>query len=1102
MSYGRNGMNGYGNGYRNPEQSNRNEEDPANGGLVGGQRVRRAGGYGGYVPGNMSEQPELGQTDQHGPESPDPFNAPRVPGWRRAEGRGQGRDDGGSRDRSRAMVNGSHLYGDGPAGKQIEGVIDHIQEKWSMITKNDCVPVHVALQLMDYSSLGRGNDYEDFRQTSRALQKALKAIVNGIYGTIKRWFWLLTIKEHHQGFNSSIGTFHKIQASIQTSQSRVRALKDSLIQAKMNLTVAKPELKGLATSSQSYDEMLQILGQIEKLQTMPEQLDARISEKHFLSAVDVLQDALRMIRNSTLENIGALADLRIYLNNQDTSLADILLEELHDHLYLKSPYCSDRWTVYSYRTDRLTDAENAVSMSTGLRPLYRFLTSLNTLSLMVDDPTKNPETDSFGYIQMILEALNKMGRLDLAVNRMEQRLPIELFAVVERTNQEVDLRHPAHLRENANLGRIKDIDLLGDHGEEAEVLRDLLFTLYSKFEAIAEGHRAVHEVIAGIVGREGLRKPESLLGGFKELWKLYQSEMRSFLHDYLATDGNPLYSTKRMSDINANIFQRTQRDKTKRVFRLGELDESISIMSNDQADLDKILQASVPGLVSKSHRRSATIHGDRGVSCDRPAVGHKLLLEPSVFNISLLLPPSLSFLQTLKDIVPPDSDIAISTLTSFLDDFLVNVFNPQLDETLTELCSQLFVDLDAFEQDSRWADHALRPIFKGTSLFASLVKRVCRMLDNIPHDKAFTQLIVTQLVTYHDKCATWYRGLVTRARAEGGTCLKTAAAVVETGDLSVIVKTIWKGDETDRERLIEKEAELLISRTNQSPLEPFDIISDRRTVTALCLLYSSMKWLEDQLSQLRHMVDKDPTATQESNTRRRRWTLLGTANMQDGDQPVYLPMNKDTVRSFDDVLAAYRELATTALLTLHVDIRCGMIHMISRVVKAPYSLDQPANEPDSGILALNADLLSFDDNLTVHLPNKEYNFITSGLGILLDNILVTNASQINVMNMNGCERMQLNILVLQQNLKSIESGVVLGRSAQFFENFTRGADAIIEQAKATGGKDLGFSLEELKVLVELCYSEALQSQQRDIAAQARKALSDHQLQLSESMWNS
>lgn len=37
-----------------------------------------------------------------------------------------------------------------------------------------------------------------------------------------------------------------------------------------------------------------------------------------------------------------------------------------------------------------------------------------------------------------------------------------------------------------------------------------------------------------------------------------------------------------------------------------------------------------------------------------------------------------------------------------------------------------------------------------------------------------------------------------------------------------------------------EEIALLISKTNETPLEPFDIISDNRSVTALCLLYSSM----------------------------------------------------------------------------------------------------------------------------------------------------------------------------------------------------------------------------------------------------------------------
>lgn len=139
-------------------------------------------------------------------------------------------------------------------------------------------------------------------------------------------------------------------------------------------------------------------------------------------------------------------------------------------------------------------------------------------------------------------------------------------------------------------------------------------------------------------------------------------------------------------------------------------------LASEQDDLDRILKASVPGLVSKSFRRSGANQSDRTIHYDAPRAGHKLLIEPSVFNISLLLPPSLSFLQRLKDIVPPDSDIAVSTLTSFLDDFLVNVFSPQLDETVTDFCTRSFIDIDAYEQDSHWADHALRPVFKVTSV--------------------------------------------------------------------------------------------------------------------------------------------------------------------------------------------------------------------------------------------------------------------------------------------------------------------------------------------------------------------------------------------------
>lgn len=43
----------------------------------------------------------------------------------------------------------------------------------------ECVPVKIALQLMDTSSLGMARKYPDFKETHQDLQYALQAIVNG-----------------------------------------------------------------------------------------------------------------------------------------------------------------------------------------------------------------------------------------------------------------------------------------------------------------------------------------------------------------------------------------------------------------------------------------------------------------------------------------------------------------------------------------------------------------------------------------------------------------------------------------------------------------------------------------------------------------------------------------------------------------------------------------------------------------------------------------------------------------------------------------------------------------------------------------------------------
>lgn len=779
------------------------------------------------------------------------------------------------------------------AERQITQVLEHIKSEWPSMIEDDCIPVSLALQLLDNSSVGRAHEYSNFKKTHQYLQDSLKGIVH----------------EHHQGFNSSIGTFHKIQGSIQASQKRVRALKESLAASKNSLCVSDPELKKLYKSSQMYDDVLQTLNELEDLRTVPDQLEARISEKRFLTAVEVLQNALRKLRKPELDDIGALSDLRSYLANQETALMDILVEELHEHLYLKSPYCQERWQ--SLAKNQGAHNQNFGDSAT-ITPFHAVLDALDLEHPVTEDPSKNPEADTSWYIALLAESLNKLGRLEGAVDTLTQRLPVELFSVVNETINDVDQRHPSSLRGGSS--NAQGLHIYNDRETQmrADVIYDLLWTLYGKFEAIAEGHRVFHQAVRSLARREGAGNNSQLLGSFRELWNLYQNEIRSLLHNYVTTDADIYQSASTLRNgptLNGN--GETHREN---LFKFSEADQKSVEMATEYEALDSIIQAAVPGLTSNTRKSQAlgkktSLIGKEsrksalgGVDSRNTLGSYKSLVEPSVFNMSLLLPPTLIFIQRLKAIVPPGSDLAASSLTSFLDNFLVNVFQPQLDETLGKLSDSVFGEVDSFQQDPCWRLVARRPVFKGTTAFFTIVTAFCRMLGTLPHDQALSALIISQMMRYYERCSTWFKSLVAKAQDTNATsqALRFSAELATTeSEIQDTIQKLWTSDGLDRE-LIEKEVGLLIVRTNERRLEPNDVIQDRDVISSLCLLYTSMKWLTTKIVGLRHITRHDTDSSQPSmpKDQNRRWTLLNDPSKANGEQqgPVYLPMTQDTVQ--------------------------------------------------------------------------------------------------------------------------------------------------------------------------------------------------------------
>lgn len=164
------------------------------------------------------------------------------------------------------------------------------------------------------------------------------------------------------------------------------------------------------------------------------------------------------------------------------------------------------------------------------------LSAANTLNVAVPSKqSSNPESDSFAYLETLLESLAVLGKLGSGLDTVSQRLPGEIFSLVDLTLDEVEERSEYGRRMSMLLGvangtglsssaegafvfaspaagsssvgptasaaghlkataiRLAALESSAKHAD-LETLRDFFWTLYSKLDAVCQGLRVVSEV--------------------------------------------------------------------------------------------------------------------------------------------------------------------------------------------------------------------------------------------------------------------------------------------------------------------------------------------------------------------------------------------------------------------------------------------------------------------------------------------------------------------------------------------------------------------------------------------------------------------------------
>lgn len=1014
--------------------------------------------------------------------------------------------------------------------RKIDELTRKVEYEWPELGRDNANILEVALSLMDTSSIGKARFSKDYEKLTSDISNVLKDVVN----------------DNYQGFNSSVGSYRAITQSIAESHDNVRQLKQQLVESKSALSTKRPILKELGATSQRYKQMIQILEKIKDLKGVPDKLDTEISKKQFLSAHETLNSALRFLDDDGLASISSLEGLKTYLLSQESSIFAHLVEELHSHLYLKSPYCDRRWVgnISNLSTHSLTgtrsvgDIEQVImdkldhEMSKGGKATMTFSGSeelrdfLTDLAETQDQPFEesvtsqmaNPEQNSFIYIRLILETVNNLNRLPSLFEIVDQRLPLEIHRLVDKTVQEVAARFPKSLRDLQEYGNdskdgpgnaagkpsatgyLSDFfgPINGDIG--LNVLKDLVWTLYSKLSACLEGHRALYEVSKAITNRHDGHK-KTLEYNFLGVWQTMESEVKMLLRSYI-TDASNISTPNRLGfDIPPPFRGTNKRNSTVRrpLFKLENAGGVPDEFNQENDILRGVLEHSVPGLASASgvvlHSTSRSA-GSPFVTVDA-AMSHEMLTPPNVFNVRAFLDPTLLFMQKVQNIFPDPKATGISHPRQFLDEFLGSVFLPQLEDSLENAFSATVESHEAFQITDGLSSKLSAPIFKSAEAFSHLVFQLCRLLNTSSmYREKYTSLILSLIAKFVTRYKTYFQTLISWADSDKDQSkTRLCARWAEDPKLRSASSDLVRNKSLDPHQLIEDETSLLLKlqnglRRTHTPITKQDTL-DSKSFRSMCTLVSSLEWTFEQLESLRNVVAETPPSsagtdsTSASGELRKRWTLTDASKLASSSGEsvtglVKLTLCGDAVKQFDSTLKEYQTLSSLCLVTLRCDIRVRVMYYIEQaLMNGDYYLDHPLDERDTFVSQLDTDVLQCDECMSGLLNPSYRHAVLKGVSRYIDCVFVSSTKFLHALNANGVSKLLYNIHIIQQMLKSIMESpqqISFSSSLRYYELFELPADAIVTQVKE--GKLQEYSADDLRTLIKLKFNDVIHQHER------------------------
>ncbi|KAI9218250.1 Sec8 exocyst complex component-specific domain-containing protein [Blastocladiella britannica] len=245
-------------------------------------------------------------------------------------------------DARAAMTRAETAASAAPLHRDVEDVLTEVRISWPFMQQEDFQEVQLALQLLDGPG---GRSVRAFHDMLARLGPAINTVV----------------ADYHGSFAFAVQHFSETLDGLDGLQRQIADMKAKLVQSREHLQLKQFDLLGLWNKGLVFREMLRILDLVDEIQHAPAEIEALMLSKYYLSAVKLLNRVLTIANEKECTRIGALDEARRQLLALKETLFEAIVNDINAHVYLKSPFCEDRWTAFVQGADPAELARNRAS---------------------------------------------------------------------------------------------------------------------------------------------------------------------------------------------------------------------------------------------------------------------------------------------------------------------------------------------------------------------------------------------------------------------------------------------------------------------------------------------------------------------------------------------------------------------------------------------------------------------------------------------------------------------------------------------------------------------------------------------------------------------